>query len=334
MKIAIITLTSQGKNLARLLNKKLKNDPTVLQTDLYHKQVKATLKEIFHEYDCILGIMASGIMIRSICPLIKDKTVDPAILLMDEKAEHVISILSGHLGGGNDFTMKIANHTGARPVITTATDVNCKLGIDALAHKYFMELDNPSKIMKINKALVSGEKIELRVMPRLKYLFKDELVNNSYKQIIGQSLPSNKIEASFDDTKITLTPKKLVVGLGARKGVPCDMVLDAVSKACQDLGIPLERIDLIATGEPKNDEIGIIEAADGIGLNLRVVTLEELKSFKHTQISKSQFVQKTFGVPGICEPAALLAAGENARLIYRKTKFNKVTIAIAVSDPS
>ncbi|HOI71989.1 MAG TPA: cobalt-precorrin 5A hydrolase [Methanobacterium sp.] len=334
MKIAIITLTSQGKNLARLLNKKLKNDPTVLQTDLYHKQVKATLKEIFHEYDCILGIMASGIMIRSICPLIKDKTVDPAILLMDEKAEHVISILSGHLGGGNDFTMKIANHTGARPVITTATDVNCKLGIDALAHKYFMELDNPSKIMKINKALVSGEKIELRVMPRLKYLFKDELVNNSYKQIIGQSLPSNKIEASFDDTKITLTPKKLVVGLGARKGVPCDMVLDAVSKACQDLGIPLERIDLIATGEPKNDEIGIIEAADGIGLNLRVVTLEELKSFKHPQISKSQFVQKTFGVPGICEPAALLAAGENARLIYRKTKFNKVTIAIAVSDPS
>jgi cobalt-precorrin 5A hydrolase len=278
--------------------------------------------------------MASGIMIRSICPLIKDKTVDPAILLMDEKAEHVISILSGHLGGGNDFTMKIANHTGARPVITTATDVNCKLGIDALAHKYFMELDNPSKIMKINKALVSGEKIELRVMPRLKYLFKDELVNNSYKQIIGQSLPSNKIEASFDDTKITLTPKKLVVGLGARKGVPCDMVLDAVSKACQDLGIPLERIDLIATGEPKNDEIGIIEAADGIGLNLRVVTLEELKSFKHPQISKSQFVQKTFGVPGICEPAALLAAGENARLIYRKTKFNKVTIAIAVSDPS
>ncbi len=334
MKIAIITLTSQGKNLARLLNKKLKNDPTVLQTDLYHKQVKATLKEIFHEYDCILGIMASGIMIRSICPLIKDKTVDPAILLMDEKAEHVISILSGHLGGGNDFTMKIANHTGARPVITTATDVNCKLGIDALAHKYFMELDNPSKIMKINKALVSGEKIELRVMPRLKYLFKDKLVNNSYKQIIGQSLPSNKIEASFDDTKITLTPKKLVVGLGARKGVPCDMVLDAVSKACQDLGIPLERIDLIATGEPKNDEIGIIEAADGIGLNLRVVTLEELKSFKHPQISKSQFVQKTFGVPGICEPAALLAAGENARLIYRKTKFNKVTIAIAVSDPS
>lgn len=334
MKIAIITLTSQGKNLARLLNKKLKNDPTVLQTDLYHKQVKATLKEIFHEYDCILGIMASGIMIRSICPLIKDKTVDPAILLMDEKAEHVISILSGHLGGGNDFTMKIANHTGARPVITTATDVNCKLGIDALAHKYFMELDNPSKIMKINKALVSGEKIELRVMSRLKYLFKDELVNNSYKQIIGQSLPSNKIEASFDDTKITLTPKKLVVGLGARKGVPCDMVLDAVSKACQDLGIPLERIDLIATGEPKNDEIGIIEAADGIGLNLRVVTLEELKSFKHPQISKSQFVQKTFGVPGICEPAALLAAGENARLIYRKTKFNKVTIAIAVSDPS
>ena len=334
MKIAIITLTSQGENLARLLNKKLQDDPTVLQNDLYHKQVKATLKEIFHEYDCILGIMASGIMVRSICPLIKDKTVDPAILVMDENAEHVVSILSGHLGGGNDFAMKIAELTGAKPVITTATDVNCKLGIDALARKYFMEVDNPSEILKINKALVSGEKIELRGILRLNYLFKDELVNNSYKQIIGQSSSSDKIEASFDDTKITLTPKKLVVGLGTRKVVPRKMVLDAVNKACQDLGIPLGRIDLIATAEPKKDEIGILEAAEEIGLNIRVVTLEELKCFKHPQISKSQFVQKTFGVPGICEPAALLAAGKNARLIYRKTKFNKVTIAIAVSDPS
>jgi cobalt-precorrin 5A hydrolase len=332
MKIAIITLTVQGKKLAQKLSQGLKDDPTVFQADLYHKQVKDTLKEIFHKYDCILGIMASGIMIRNICPLIKDKTRDPAILIMDEKSKHVVSILSGHLGGGNEFTLKIAELTGAEPVITTATDVNGKLGLDTLARKYFMEVDNPSSILQINKALVDSEKIELSVPPRFEYLFEDELVKNSYKQFIGQTSSPNKIEASFDNVIVTLTPKKIVVGIGARKGVSREAVLSAVSHACHDLGIPMERIDLIATAEPKKDETGILETAKELDVELKVVPLDMLKSFKHPEISESPFVQKTFGVPGICEPAALFAAGVHASLIYRKTSFNKVTIAVVVND--
>lgn len=332
MKIAIITLTVQGEKLARQLSKKLENDHTVLQVDLYHKQVKATLKEIFPNYDCILGIMASGIMIRSICPLINDKTVDPAILVMDEKAGHVISILSGHLGGGNGFALKIADLTSAVPVITTATDANDKLGIDALARKYFLKVDDPSCILQINKALVNAEMVKLKVPPRFEYFFNDEQVKNSYEQAREQPSSSDKIEASFQDENITLTPKKIVVGVGARKGVSREEVLSAISKACQDLGIPLKRIDLIATAEPKKDEAGISEAVEELDLDLEVVPLDKLKGFKHPEISVSPFVQKTFGVPGICEPVALFAAGEHSSLIYRKTSFNKVTVAVAVDD--
>lgn len=329
MKLAIITLTVQGEKLARQLSHKLENDPTVLKVDLYHKQVKATLKEIFNKYDCILGIMASGIMIRSVCPLIKDKTSDPAILIIDERAKHIISILSGHLGGGNSFTEKIAELTGAEPVITTATDVNGKIGIDALAHKYFMEVNNPSNILQINRALVNGKNVELRVPQRFEYLFEDELVKNSY----DPGLSSDKIEATFKDTKITLTPLKIVVGIGARKGISRKVVLDAVRQACSDLDIPPGRIDLVATAEPKKDEAGILEAAEKLGVELEVVSLEQLKDIEHEEISESTFVMKTFGVPGICEPAALLAAGNKASLIYRKTSFNKVTVAVAVSGP-
>lgn len=330
MKLAIITLTVQGEKLARELSHKLENDPTVLKVDLYHKQVKTTLKEIFHKYDCILGIMASGIMIRSVCPIIKDKTSDPAILIMDEKAGHVISILSGHLGGGNGFTEKIAGLTGAEPVITTTTDVNGKMGIDALARKYFMEVDNLSNILQINKALVNGENVELRVPQRFEYLFDDELVKSSY----DPGLSSDKIEATFKDTKITLTPLKIVVGIGARKGVSREAVLAAARQACSDLDIPPGRIDLIATAEPKKDEASILEAAEELGVELEVVSLDQLKDIEHWEISESTFVMKTFGVPGICEPAALFAAGDKASLIYRKTSFNKVTVAVAVSDSS
>lgn len=330
MKLAIITLTTQGEKLAGQLNQKLENDPTVLQVDLYHKQVQRTLKEIFHKYDCILGIMASGIMVRNICHLIEDKTKDPSVLVMDERAKHVISILSGHIGGGNSFTIKIAELMDSDPVITTATDVNGKMGIDTLVRKYFMELDNPSNILYINKALVNDELVKLRVPTRFEYLFNDELIKNTYEKVTS----SEKLEACFKNIKIILTPKKVVVGIGSRSGVSMDSVLSAIGEACHDLGIPQERIDFIATAEPKKDEPGILGAAEKLGVGLEVVSLDKLKNFHHREISESSFVRETFGVPGICEPTALYMAGEQASLIYRKNSFNKVTVAVAVSGSS
>ena len=94
--------------------------------------------------------MATGIMIRNICPLIKNKKDDPAVLIIDEKGKHVISLLSGHLGGGNEFSIKIANIINGESVITTSTDINNKFGVDCLARKYYLKIDDISKI-KTNK---------------------------------------------------------------------------------------------------------------------------------------------------------------------------------------
>ena len=98
-------------------------------------------------------------MIRNICPLIKGKNEDPAILIIDEKGKHVISLLSGHLGGGNEFSIKIANIIDAEPIITTATDINDKFGVDCLARKYYMNIDDISKIKPINSALLNDEHV-------------------------------------------------------------------------------------------------------------------------------------------------------------------------------
>lgn len=327
MKLAIITLTDQGEKLSHELSLKLADDPTVLQVDIYHKHVKQTLNRIFHKYDCILGIMAVGIMVRSVCSLVEGKTIDPAVLVMDDKGNHVISLLSGHLGGGNDFTLKIADILGIDPVITTATDVNNKMGIDALARKYYMEIKPTSNILGINNALVSNENVKLSVPKKFKYLLKDDLIKNSYHT----AKSSHLLKACFDDSTITLTPKKLVVGVGSRKGVSMDHVLFALNEACHFLRIPLERIDCLATAEPKENELGILDAADELEVPLEVVSLANIRNFNHPDISESSFVRKTFDVPGICEPSALYTAGKSAHLLLRKKAINKVTVAVAVS---
>ena len=104
MKIAIISVSKKGYELSLLLKKHLDKDSTIINTDIYYKDVKNTFKLLFYEYDAIIAIMASGILIRSIAPLIKSKVYDPAILNIDENANFVISTLSGHLGGANKLT--------------------------------------------------------------------------------------------------------------------------------------------------------------------------------------------------------------------------------------
>ena len=140
MKVAIISVSKKGYELSVKLKKLLDSDSTIIKCDIYHKDVKNTFNLLFYEYDSIIAIMASGILIRSISHLIESKTTDPAILNIDDNGNFVISMLSGHLGGANKLTLKIADLIDATPVITTSTDVNKKLGIDVLAKDLYLSI--------------------------------------------------------------------------------------------------------------------------------------------------------------------------------------------------
>lgn len=329
MKIAIITITNEAQSIASKLKGTLEDDPTIFAVDLFHKNVKDTLDAIFGKYDCIIGIMATGIMVRNICTYIKDKMHDPAVLVIDDNGNYVISLLSGHLGGANDITVKIAEIIGAKPVITTATDINGKIGIDSLARKYYLQIDDPKKIRIINSALVNKEVPDLYVPKKFSFIFNDPLVRSSYNEFESSN---NDIKVSFGDKKIILKPKKFIVGIGARKDVSTNKVQNSIKKALNILNLPIERIDVIATAEIKKNEAGIIESAKNFKIPLETVSLDKLKEFNDPRCSVSPFVMEKFGVIGVCEPSALIAAGKNSKLIFKKTAFDGVTISIAVTS--
>lgn len=67
-------------------------------------------------------IMTTGIAVRYLQGLPQDKATDPGVVLLDEGARFAISLLGGHEGGANALAYKVANLTGAVPVITTATE--------------------------------------------------------------------------------------------------------------------------------------------------------------------------------------------------------------------
>ncbi|GAB4307678.1 MAG: cobalamin biosynthesis protein [Methanobacteriaceae archaeon] len=329
MKIAIVVISSSGFKLAKNILKKLKNDPTIFEIDIYQKNVKKTLKNIFNEYNIIIGIMATGIMVRNSCSLINNKYTDPGILIVDDRGKYVISLLSGHLGSANYFALKISKIIKAKPVITTSTDVHGKIGIDEMARWFFLEIKNFKKIKTINSAIVENKTVKLIVPPQFSFLNKYPIIKKSYS--ISKNNENNLIIASFKSESLELKPKKLVVGVGSRKNVSTSQFSLAIKKALNYLNLPIERIDLISTAEMKKNEEAIINFSTDYNIPLDIISLNTLKDFESDEYEDSKFVKEIFGVGGVCQPCALISAGQNSRLILKKIAYNGVTVAVAIS---
>ncbi len=145
-KLAFITLSNQGTKLLNHLIEKFPSadgfvsEKVEVETPAvrFSKMLELT-GEIFGSYDGLVYIAPCGAVLRAISQRITDKKTDPAVVVLDVGARYAVSLLSGHEGGANDLTMKIANATGAEPVITTTSEavknvivgIGCRMGKDA-----------------------------------------------------------------------------------------------------------------------------------------------------------------------------------------------------------
>ncbi len=335
--MAIISVSDKGKTLALKLKDKLDDDSTVIRCDLYHKNVKNYFPVLFYEYDAIIAIMASGILIRSIAPLVESKVTDPAILNIDDNGNFVISTLSGHLGGANELAHKISGLIDATPVITTSTDVNKKLGIDVLAKDLYLTIDNTKEILYFNKAILEGNELSFTINPNKNFDYLFEYLNNNTLEIdlsiyYSSKISVDEIHVEIDEHKIILKEKKIVVGIGCRRGKECEKIYDGLKKSLDDLNILPSRVNMLTSAEIKKDEKGILELSDKLEIPVEFVKIDKLKLFESRDVTKSDFVYSKFGIYGVCEPSALIMAGFDSKLIYKKTSYDGVTISIAVSN--
>ncbi|MEE3490461.1 MAG: cobalt-precorrin 5A hydrolase [Methanobrevibacter sp.] len=337
MKIAIISVSDKGRTLALKLKDKLDDDSTVIRCDLYHKNVKNYFPVLFYEYDAIIAIMASGILIRSIAPLVESKVTDPAVLNIDDNGNFVISTLSGHLGGANELAHKISGLIDATPVITTSTDVNKKLGIDVLAKDLYLTIDNTKEILYFNKAILEGNELSFTINPNKNFDYLFEYLNNNTLEIdlsiyYSSKISVDEIHVEIDEHNIILKEKKIVVGIGCRRGKECEKIYDGLKKSLDDLNILPSRVNMLTSAEIKKDEKGILELSDKLEIPVEFVKIDKLKLFESRDVTKSDFVYSKFGIYGVCEPSALIMAGFDSKLIYKKTSYDGVTISIAVSN--
>ena len=171
-KIAIISFTRDGSHLAEKIHQAAGEEPfeiNIYQKSRYAEEVSGAMivkeslqqwtKEQWGQVDALLFIGATGIAVRAIAPCICDKQTDPAVLCMDEQGHFCISLLSGHLGGANELTSKIANLTGAVAVITTATDLNQCFAVDLFGKENHLTLKDKKLAKDISARLLARKKI-------------------------------------------------------------------------------------------------------------------------------------------------------------------------------
>lgn len=155
-KMGIAAFTQRGRELADRLAHLMQPG---WQISFYEKELKAWCGQRFQDSDAVIFIGACGIAVRTIAPFLKSKTTDPAVLVIDEAGQFVISLLSGHIGGANEFAAAVAAQIGAVPVITTASDVNGKIAVDVFARKNHLGISSMKAAKDMAAAILRGESV-------------------------------------------------------------------------------------------------------------------------------------------------------------------------------
>lgn len=280
--------------------------------------------ELFRLTDAMIFVSSCGIAVREIAPHIKDKCTDPAVICIDESGKYVIPLLAGHIGGANRIAREIAKLIYAVPVITTATDVNCKFSVDAWAAQQDFVIDDMSlakavsaTILEKNIPLTSGLEICGEYPNGVEYAETGEL--GIY---IGW-----KKKFPYERT-LRIIPRLLHLGIGCRKGITASAVENAISSVLNRYNIDRRAIKTAASIDIKSEENGLLEYCGKNGLQIRFYTADELRSLKG-DFTASEFVESITGVDNVCERAALYGA---KKLIVKKTAVNGVTVALAAED--
>ncbi len=322
MKKAIFAITREAEQLGKTLTKRLP------ETKLFCCRGRTTvaLRDAWQSFDALICIMASGIVIRAIARLVRDKKTDPAVIVMDQKGNYVIPLLSGHLGGANALAEEIATITGGTAVITTASDITRNTALDIWIRDNGLRAANPGVLPRLMGKLVDDGTVAIFSDSGLPPLPHDIVQVDSPDTADILVTQSSDTKGYCQDDKLVLHPPVLVAGIGCNRGTPEEKISEAVEKTCSDKGLSPLCIFRIASIDLKADEKGLLEFSRRAKAQICLYSADELNRIG--QAGYSDIVFKATGARGVCEPAAVLASG-NGPLLVEKRKWKDVTTAIA-----
>ena len=331
MKIAIIPVSSEGKNIATQLQPALSADSISRNAVVTH----------WHDYDAFVFIGAMGICVRTIAPLVDDKHTDPAVVCIDSFGRNVISVLSGHVGGANDLTHLIAGILGAREVITTQSDNAGLWALDTFEQRFGWSVANATVAMNRHIfAFVNRQPTALLLEARdegTDYLEATKPEHVTVINDISEADPQKYKLLIIVSPLVRSAPKGLLtlhfvpmvgtIGFGlAHHPDNYEHIYDEIEEAFAKRGI-LPCAHRYCTIDVKKDEEFCTMLANEYHAEVAFFTADELAAVDVP--NPSETVAKHVGTPSVCEAAAILGSN-HGQLVIPKVKGRNWTAALAI----
>ena len=304
----------------------------------YTDNTTTKITELFKSNDALICLFSLGAVVRLISPHLKDKKTDPAVIVIDDKAQFVISTLSGHLGGANQLTNDIADQLGATPVITTAADVNKTISVDLVGKDFGWKIDDDSNVTKVSAFMVNAEKIAVYQTCGARNWWQNKLPENvsvySSLDELKKSCPKGYLIISDEqihdneilENAVVYRPPSLVVGIGLHWDTTKDKIMQGLDASLKKFNLSKKSIARFVSIKKEKNVVGLNELAEEMNIPLELFDKDELASIKAPNPSK--MVEGYEGTASVSEAAAIKSSGGN--LIVEKQKFPPdLTIAIA-----
>ncbi|MBC6424473.1 MAG: precorrin-3B C(17)-methyltransferase [Hormoscilla sp. SP12CHS1] len=310
-------------------------------TRVYQGSLKEHLATLWSNHRALIFCLATGAVVRLIAPLLKDKSRDPAVIVIDEGGKFVISLCSGHQGGADKLARLIAQQLRATPILTGASAALQLPRVDMLGVPFGWQR-GLGDWTEVSAAVVRREPVQ--VMQEVgttlwqKHLpeghqFSFHLDNDKISPKGRICVTHRQLSPESDIPQVQWHPRVLWVGIGCERGTSRQLIERAITEVMQAHGLAEGAIAGVATIDLKVDELA--ELCRDRLFPLRTFPAEMLRSV--TVPTPSNVVEKAVGTPSVAEAAALLAAGAEpeASLLIAKQIFRKkgepgaVTVAIA-----
>ena len=338
MKIRIIAFSANGCKIAGLVADVLSAD----ECEVFSKtnsaptgfkdagKLDAWAEDSMNSCDAIVFIGATGIAVRAIAPYVKDKKKDPAVVCVDDIGRFAISLLSGHIGGANRLTERIAAGIGATPVITTATDIHGRFAVDVFSTDNNMVFRGTKTAKDVSAWILDGKEVGfLSEYPHTGSMPPELKVRDCGD--IGITVSSKAAPPKPFGETLVLIPKIHVVGIGCKRGAAYESVRSLFDDTLKAADIDVKSVRAIASIDLKKDEAAIRQLSLETGIPAVFYTAEELNDQPNVGFSKSDFVKSVTDVDCVCERAAMKAS-LNGRIVSGKVACNGVTAAVARDD--
>lgn len=306
-------------------------------TQAYNGPLKDHIQTLWADHQGLIFCLATGAVVRLIAPLLTDKSQDPAVVVLDEPGQFVISLCSGHLGKADQLTQLLAQQIGATPILTGASNAANLPSIDTLGVPFGWRR-GAGDWNTIAGSIARGETVAIHQAAGSELWQSHLPPSHTYKFVSDTESPQIWISPkvlSPDQSFVQWHPRVLWVGMGCERGTSRQLMEQALHQVCEQHQLAREAIAGIATLDLKADEVGLIELCQQENWPLYCYSPADLKTVAVP--TPSEVVKAEVGTPSVAEAAALKAA-QQATLLVPKQIFKDpaqpgaVTVAIAQAE--